>query len=38
MYAASDELGLAEHLDNRYTERLSRFQALHGQDPRALCR
>ena len=26
MYAASDELGLAEHLDNRYTERLSRFK------------
>ncbi len=26
MYAACDELGLSEHLDNRYTERLSRFK------------
>jgi ATP-dependent DNA helicase Rep len=26
MYTASDELGLAEHLDSRYTERLSRFK------------
>ena len=26
MYAASDELGLGEHLDARYTERLQRFK------------
>ncbi|WP_054905189.1 DNA helicase Rep [Pseudomonas sp. NBRC 111144] len=26
MYAASDELGLSEHLDARYTERLQRFK------------
>ncbi|MBB1518388.1 DNA helicase Rep [Aquipseudomonas guryensis] len=26
MYAASDEIGLAEHLDSRYTERLARFK------------
>ncbi|WP_313519289.1 DNA helicase Rep [Pseudomonas sp.] len=26
MYAASDEIGLGEHLDSRYTERLSRFK------------
>ncbi|MDL5598801.1 DNA helicase Rep [Bacillus subtilis] len=26
MYAAADEIGLAEHLDSRYTERLQRFK------------
>ncbi|GAB6390091.1 DNA helicase Rep [Stutzerimonas marianensis] len=26
MYAACDEIGLGEHLDSRYTERLSRFK------------
>lgn len=26
MYAAADEIGLAEHLDSRYTERLLRFK------------
>ncbi|WP_188866103.1 DNA helicase Rep [Pseudomonas asuensis] len=26
MYAASDEMGLSEHLDARYTERLARFK------------
>ncbi|TWI57622.1 ATP-dependent DNA helicase Rep [Pseudomonas duriflava] len=26
MYAAADEMGLSEHLDARYTERLSRFK------------
>ena len=26
MYAASDEIGLGEHLDSRYTERLARFK------------
>jgi ATP-dependent DNA helicase Rep len=31
MYAASDELGLGEHLDARYTERLQRFKRWHGQ-------
>ena len=30
MYAASEELGLGEHLDARYTERLQRFK--HGLD------
>ncbi|MCE6984295.1 ATP-dependent DNA helicase Rep, partial [Pseudomonas frederiksbergensis] len=26
MYAASEELGLGEHLDSRYTDRLQRFK------------
>jgi ATP-dependent DNA helicase Rep len=31
MYAASEELGLGEHLDARYTERLQRFKHWHGR-------